>query len=145
MQTTGVQRKKLHLFDTFAGIPNIREQDPSGHQLGDFKDVCERNVREYLQEYPIIVFNTGSIPETFEAVKHKNFAFVHIDTVLYQTAKDCCSFFYDRMVTGGVIIFDDYGFFRYRCAEKQAVDEFFDDKPESIISLPTGQCVVIKV
>ena len=144
LKTASVQHKKLHLFDTFAGIPNITEQDPSRHRRGDFKDVSIEDVGEYLKAYPYVVFNSGFIPETFEAVKDKKFAFVHIDTVLYQTAKDCCSFFYDRMIVGGVMIFDDYGFPRYKFAEKRAVDEFFDVKPESLISLPTGQCIVIK-
>ena len=43
------------------------------------------------------------------------------------------------------MIFDDYGFPGYKFAEKQAVDEFFSDKPESPISLRTGQCIVIKL
>ena len=43
------------------------------------------------------------------------------------------------MVTGGIMIFDDYGFPACRGGEKDAVDEFFADKEERPITLPTGQ------
>lgn len=137
--------KQVHLFDTFTGMPAIVKEDPSGLKEGQFGDVSLSAVKDYLQMFPSVVFHPGFIPETFEAVKDRRFAFVHIDVDLYQTTKDCCEFFYDRMATGGVMIFDDYGFMPFRCSEKQAVDEFFDDKPETPISLRTGQCIVIKL
>ena len=48
------------------------------------------------------------------------------------------------MVAGGVLLFDEYAFAAAR-GEKDAVDEFFADKPESPITLPTGQAIVLKV
>jgi O-methyltransferase len=144
-KNNGVREKRLHLFDTFAGMPADAGRDPSRHKESDFGDTSLDAIKEYLGDFPYMAFHPGIIPETFEAVKDSNFAFVHIDVDLYQTAKDCCDFFYERMVRGGIMIFDDYGFPRYRLAEKRAVDEFFSDKPESPISLCTGQCIVIKV
>lgn len=141
----GIQDKRLHLFDTFTGMPAEAGKDPSKHRENDFGDISLPAIRKYLQDFPFIAFCSGFIPETFKTVKDRKFAFVHVDVDLYQTAKDCCNFFYDRMVQGGVMIFDDYGFPRYRFAEKRAVDEFFHDKPETPISLPTGQAIVIKV
>jgi O-methyltransferase len=48
------------------------------------------------------------------------------------------------MVTGGIMIFDDYGFLSCPGA-KLAVDEYFADKPVYPCRLPTGQCFVIKL
>jgi hypothetical protein len=42
------------------------------------------------------------------------------------------------------LLFDEYAFAPAR-GEKDAVDEFFADKPESPITLPTGQAMVLKV
>lgn len=137
--------KKLHLFDTFTGMPAGADADASGHRESDFGDASLSALGDYLHRFPFVALHPGVIPETFGAVRDREFSFVHIDVDLYQTAKECCNFFYDRMVQGGVMIFDDYGFPRYRFAEKRAVDEFFHDKPESPISLPTGQAIVIKV
>ena len=145
LKKRSIQDKSLHLFDTFTGLPSIADKDPTGHKSGEFGDVSLDDVKEYLNSFPFTVFHPGVMPEMFEAVKDRRFSFVHVDIDLYQTARDCCSFFYERMVKGGVMVFDNYGFQRYRVGEKRAVDEFFNDKPECLISLPTGQCVVIKL
>ncbi len=137
--------RQVHLFDTFAGMPATANEDPSTLKEGDFGDVSVNAVKDYLEIFPRVVFHPGFIPKTFEAVEDKKFAFVHIDVDLYQTAKDCYSFFYDRMARGGVMICDDYGFPFFKYSAKQAVDEFFRDKSEKPISLPTGQCVIIKL
>jgi hypothetical protein len=70
------------------------------------------------------------------------FSFVHLDVDLYQPTHDSLAFFYPRMVTGGIIVCDDYGFDSCPGAKK-ALDDFFRDK-EEIINVPTGQAFVIK-
>jgi len=143
--SNSIQDKQVHLFDTFAGMPAIANEDPSGVREGFFGDNSLESVKDYLQAFPFVAFYPGIIPQTFDAVKDRRFAFVHIDVDLYQTTKDCCHFFYDRMSKGGIMIFDDYGFWPFSNSEKKAVDEFFKDKPEMPMSLPTGQCIVIKL
>ena len=136
--------KNLLLFDTFAGMPNEAEEDESGHKKGDFGDVKLKNVQKQLSGFPFIQYFKGYIPETFSDVTTNEFCFVHVDVDLYLAVKNCCNFFYDKMVKGGVFIFDDYGFKKYEKTGKKAVDEFFYNKPEVVISLPTGQSFVIK-
>jgi hypothetical protein len=135
----------LHLFDTFAGMPASAAADPSGHAPGDFGDNSEASVRAYLQEFPFVRAYPGIIPATLSAVEAMNFAFVHVDVDLYQTGLDCCNFFYPRLVPGGSIVFDDYGFPKYERAMRAAVDSFFSDKPESVVVLATGQCFISKL
>jgi predicted O-methyltransferase YrrM len=84
------------------------------------------------------------MPETFKEVKDSMFSFVHIDVDLYKTSMDCLDFFYKRMISGGLFVFDEYGFPGYESAEKKAVDEFFVGKPEVPLALTSGQCLVIK-
>jgi hypothetical protein len=47
-------------------------------------------------------------------------------------------------MSGWVLVFDEYGLLPPR-GEKDAVDEFFADKPESPSPLMTGQAIVIKL
>jgi hypothetical protein len=61
---------------------------------------------------------------------------------LYQPTLDSVVFFYPRMNRGGLMLFDDYGFATCPGA-RRAIDEFFTDKPEPIIDLPTGQAFVL--
>jgi hypothetical protein len=51
--------------------------------------------------------------------------------------------FYPLMKSGGFIYFDDYGYGYPKLRE--VVNDFFEDKPETILILPTGQAVVIKI
>ena len=139
------KERQLHLFDTFQGMPSTANDDPCGIKEGRFGDTSLSAVQEYLKEFPFVKFHLGYIPDTLAPVKESRFAFVHIDVDLYQTTKDCLEFFYQRMVSGGVMIFDDYGWAIFRDSEKRAADEFFRDKEETLTSLRTGQCIVIKL
>ena len=62
---------------------------------------------------------------------------------LYESITDCLEFFYPRLVPGGVLVFDDYGFVACPRA-KAAVEDFFRDRPEVPIYLFTGQAAVIR-
>jgi hypothetical protein len=144
LQQAGSSRP-FHLFDTFAGMPEEANADPSLHRQGDFGDTSLGAVKEFLRAFPFVEFHPGPIPDLFANVADRKFAFVHVDVDLYLPAKRCCEFFYPRMVPGGVMVFDDYGFPSYVDAEKKAVDEFFADKPEEPFVLRSGQAFVIKL
>jgi len=137
-------QKTLHLFDTFSGMPKSANEDESHHKEGDYDDTSVEAVKDFLSDYSFVEFHPGLIPDTFEAVTNKKFAFVHIDVDIYQSIKDCCEFFYERMTKGGIMIFDDYGFQGYELAAKKAVDDFFIGKSEIPITLRNGQCLVLK-
>lgn len=137
--------KRLHLFDTFGGMPTSANDDASGHREGDFGDTSVESVREFLNNSALVEFHPGLIPQTFASVADRHFSFLHVDVDLYQPGLDSCAFFYPRMVSGGFIVFDDYGFPKYEKAMRAAVDTFFADKPEEILVLPTGQCLVTKL
>lgn len=140
--------KYLHCFDTFEGMPATARSDPSGHKPGEMGDTSLDAVKEYLNGFQFVAdfikFHPGIIPDTLRTVEDTQFAFVHIDLDLYQSVKDAVSFFYPRMTEHGIILFDDYGFLGYHDAARRAVDEFFEGKDESVISLPTGQAMIIK-
>lgn len=132
-------------IDTFSGMPKEAENDPSGHRSGDFGDTSFDAVKDYLSDFDFIRFIRGLIPKTFSIADNSSYCFVHIDVDLYQSVLDCCNFFYHRLVSGGIMVFDDYGFIKYMHSVKKAVDEFFSDKPEVPFSLRTGQCIAFKL
>lgn len=68
---------------------------------------------------------------------------MYIDVDLYQPILDSLKFFYKRMIPGGIMVFDDYGFTFFPGAKK-AVDEFMSDKDDFFIALPSGQAFLIK-
>ena len=130
----------LHLFDTFAGMP---EADPARdlHKAGDFADTDVASVREYLSNHKNVNCVAGLVPDSLKVVRDRTFSFVHIDLDIYSAIKSACEFFYPRMERGGVLLFDDYGYSSCPGA-RAAVDEFFADRPETPVVIATGQCSV---
>ena len=63
---------------------------------------------------------------------------------IYSSVYSSTEYFYTRMAHGGIIIFDDYGF-KTCPGAKQAVDLFFESKPEVPWYLSTGQAIVVKI
>lgn len=142
--------RPLRLFDTFEGSPQIdREHDieyPKRDITSDEQKriLAESAVRERLSPHDFIHFHPGLVPETFAGLEDKKIALAHIDVDLYQGVRGCCEFMYPRMVTGGIMIFDDYGYASCPGARK-AVDDFFADKPEFPMVSPSAQALVVKL
>lgn len=133
-------KKDIHTFDTFEGLPPVKDFDAKRFSTGQFATPVDA-VRAYLAPYPKVHIYQGLFPETAGPIKDKTFSFVHLDVDLYQGTIDGLKFFYPRMNKGGAIISHDYS-----NAEgvRRAFDEFFADKPEAVFNLPGTQCLVIK-
>lgn len=137
--------KRVRLFDTFSGMPESAAHDPSGHAVGEFGDTSLESVQAYLAGFPSVEYFSGTIPESFSHVEADMYCLVHVDVDLYQSVYDSCAYFYPRLVDGGAMVFDDYGFEKYVDSAKKAVDDFFSNKPEVLLPIRTGQCVVFKL
>jgi O-methyltransferase len=135
--------KKLHLFDTFEGMPGTDPQYDL-HKKGDLSDTSLAAVKNAVGNHDFVEYWPGWIPETFRGKQDARIALAHVDVDIYKAIRDCCEFIYPRLEPGGAMIFDDYGFPSCPGARK-AVDEFFADKPETPIVLPTGQALVIRM
>lgn len=132
----------LHLFDTFEGMPTTNEEVDK-HREGDFRDTSVKIVRENIGDYRNVHFHPGFIPDSFVELNIPAVSFLHVDLDIYDSIKDTLEYFYDRVVPGGVIIFDDYGFESCYGA-RLAVDDFFVNKVETPLILSTGQALVMK-
>jgi O-methyltransferase len=134
--------ERLRLFDTFAGMP---ETDASRdyHKQGDFADTSMEAVRDLVGHPGRVTLHPGFIPATFAGLEDARIAFAHVDVDIYRSVIDCCEFILPRLATGGVLIFDDYGFPTCPGA-RRAVDESFSITPFVPLVLPTGQAIVFK-
>ncbi len=145
MEAEGVTNKYLHLFDTFQGMPDLAVPERDYHAPGDFGDTSLDYVQKRLERFSFVRFHPGLMPDTFAEIEDIDyFSFVHVDVDIYPTALECCKWFWPRLTRGGVILFDDYGFWSYRHAIRAAVDDFFSSIRDKPIILPTAQAVVIK-
>lgn len=134
----------LHLFDSFAGMPDWADAVRDWHRPGELA-TSEAVVRRRLDAYERVAFHVGFVPETFaEMDPDTRFGFVHLDMDIYGSTLAGCEWFWPRIVPGGAMVLDDYGFWPHRDAARAATDEYFADKAERVIALPTGQGLIIK-
>ncbi len=141
LEKLGLSHKTLHLFDSFAGMPETDEHD--WHQAGDFHDTSLEGVSSRIPQKNV-AFHAGFIPDTFAGMEDSKICLAHIDVDLYRAVKDSTEFVYPRVSPGGFIVYDDYGFITCP-GSRRAVDEFYADKPEVPLVLPTGQAIVFKM
>jgi hypothetical protein len=141
----GGSEKTLFVFDSFEGLsePTAKDRLEGGESYWSKGDILApiEIIKENLKEYPNVQLMQGWIPARFPELADRSFSLVHIDVDLHQPTLDSLEFFYPRMTAGGYIVCDDYG--SENCpGAKRAFDEFFADKPETILHLTSGQCVV---
>src|SRR5262249_33275448 len=134
--------KTVHLFDSFEGLSNPRSIDGSYWRAGGLR-APESQVSENLARFANYRVYKGWIPTRFDEVSHRGFCFIHVDVDLYEPTRDSIRFFFDRIVDGGILLMDDYGFATCPGA-KLAADEFFSTLNVPIVMLTTGQAIVIK-
>ena len=133
--------KKLLLFDTYEGLPPQGEHDPGVHREHQYTCSLE-SVQAYLKGYSNLEYYKGIFPDSTKGVPEAQYSFAHFDVDLYDGTLGCLQYFYPRMIPGGVMLSHDYGMLS---GVEKAFDEFFADKPEPVIELPTTQCMVIKL
>jgi hypothetical protein len=137
------RNRQIHLFDSFQGLSRPGAEDGSYWKAGDL--ACpEQTAQRNLAEFHNIHIHRGWIPAEFRRVADNRFCFVHVDVDIYQPTRDSIEFFFPRLESGGMLVCDDYGFDSCPGA-RRAMDDFFADKRERIIHLPTGQGLVIKL
>ncbi len=136
-------QRKLHLFDTFEGLPQPSEKDTHfGIKFWSNKEFSNTNedlVRKFLQRYDNLYVYKGRFPDTSGPIKDEKFSFVHLDVDLYESTIECLKFFYPRLIKGGIILTHDY----HTNGVQSAFKEFFRGKNIPIIELNGSQCMIV--
>lgn len=95
-------------FDTFEGLPKEQWIESEFHDPGDFNDTTYDEVQEFVAECPNVVLVKGLFPQSGAVFADYKFSLVHIDTDFYEGVKQSLEWFWTRMNSRGIIIFDDY-------------------------------------
>ena len=142
--------KKFYLLDTFNGMVDkqisakekeIGIRKDGWHKLGGYED-CYEFVKEIFTEDRVEIIR-GEIPETLPQVKSEKIAFLSIDMNCAMPEIAASEYFWDKIVSGGVILLDDYGW-KLHIEQKRAFDNFALKRNVKVLSLPTGQGMIFK-
>lgn len=122
----GITDRKIHLFDSFQGIPKAGPRDcpdvhhtygtSSGRMETSGKcSVGVESVKGFMREMKVpldhMVFHEGWFEETMEreAASIERIAYFRVDVDLYSSTAVCYRHLYGKVVPGGVVVDDDYG------------------------------------
>lgn len=103
---------EIVLCDTFTGVVKTGAQD-QGYRGGEHADTALPVVQELLRRLGLANVRVlqGIFPEdTGGSVADRTFRLCHIDVDAYRSAKDVLDWVWPRLATGGVVVFDDFGF-----------------------------------
>ena len=138
------------MIDSFEGLSEPVDEDgdfsKQRHSEGAFKQTSLEHCQNTMKGFPKTTIIRGWIPKAFDELPDQKYRFVHIDVDIYEPTLDSLRYFYPRLVTGGIIVVDDYGPWPGNkwpgC--KIAVEEFSNEFNVPMVGLDTGNAVCIK-
>jgi hypothetical protein len=137
--------RQIYGFDSFEGFGSAvdieSEKDTTGHIDLETEMFQQSSVSLIKEKLKLTRTNTknlhlvkGYFENTLPEFSGHTYSFVHLDCDLASSYLTCLDFFYPRMNKGGYILFDEYLDPIYTTAT-EAIDKFFEDKPEKPISI----------
>ncbi len=131
-----VPGKTWWLYDIFDNPPQEAKKSGHGPQLFD-------QVRGYFEPLGNFRVVKGAVPLSFEQGLPEKIAFAQIDLNAAEPELAVLPMVVERLVPGGMIVFDDFGFKRYRLSHI-GEREFFRARGELVWESPTGQGLYVK-
>jgi len=103
----------VYLCDTFEGVVKAGSHDTI-YKGGEHADTSQTVVEDLVRTLKLenVRILKGIFPdETAHLVDPgARFRLCHIDVDVYASARDVMAWVWDRMVPGGIVVYDDYGF-----------------------------------
>jgi O-methyltransferase len=128
---------------TFWGYDTFDYHPIDGHQMQGQSDGFFEIIKQRFSHYPQVKLIKGFVPDSFSQGIPEKIAYLHIDMNNAEAEIAALDVLFDRVVTSGVIIFDDYEWFFYR-EQKREEDQWFEKRGYRVIPLPTGQGILFK-
>jgi O-methyltransferase len=134
-----IQERTIWLFDSFQGLPPPGEQDGDVERQNYFQGwnrgevaLVEEIFRKVGFPLEKMVIVPGWFNETLSKSRVRKVALLHIDADWYDSVKAVLEIFFDRVVPGGFVVMDDYGYWQ-GCS--QALRDYFAEHRVEGISI----------
>ncbi|WP_433398281.1 TylF/MycF/NovP-related O-methyltransferase [Streptomyces sp. CA-146814] len=147
--SVGETERDLYLFDTYEGMtpPTAEDLRRDGRPAQELLDAQGKDrpiwavasledVQAGFENVPYpkerIHYVQGRVEDTVPEQAPEQIAILRLDTDWYASTKHELEHLYSRLVSGGVLLIDDYGYWQ---GSRQAVDEFLDKTGERLLLL----------
>jgi O-methyltransferase len=137
--------RRFFLFDTFSGIPpdQISPQEKGREKENAYYYDCWATAVKNFKPYPNVSLVRGRVPEILSTTDIAKVCYLSIDMNIAYPERAAMEFFWDKLVTGAIVVFDDSDWIPSR-EQKLALDDFAATRGVEILPLPTGQGLLIK-
>ncbi|OQA34685.1 MAG: Macrocin-O-methyltransferase (TylF) [Betaproteobacteria bacterium ADurb.Bin341] len=134
-----------YLYDAREGMRDDLLLDREKGNEGEYSylnvDVTRSNLSMFGNR---VRFNKGFIPDSFAVSENPDqIVWLHIDLNSATPTIAALEYFWDKMASGGVILFDDYSWPGYEDTKNLVLD-WFKGKDGILLPLPTGQAMIYK-
>jgi O-methyltransferase len=140
--------KRFFLVDTFKGLVSdylTSEEKTKG--LADHYNYYEDDslgaVRQTFAPFSNVVILQGAVPDILPDIPAEQVAYLSLDMNCVWPEQKAVEYFWDRMVPGGIILHDDYGFNLHE-EQRRMMDQFAASRGTAVLALPTGQGLILK-
>jgi hypothetical protein len=147
------QNRRFFLLDTFSGLDlrYVTEEEVAKGAIdknaaaieSGFYTVDIEPVRRNFAQWKDVVIIPGAIPETLVQITSEQVAFASIDMNCSPPEVAAMEYLWGRLVPGALVVLDDYAYAGYR-TQKVAMDHFARLRGVTVLSLPTGQGLLIR-
>jgi hypothetical protein len=133
--------KRFFLLDTYSGFPAGSEAASANRHL--YSD-CYADVVRTFAPYPNAIVVRGVVPHSLSAIDSERIAYLSIDMNSAEPEVAAVESLWGRMAPGAVVLLDDYAGGPAYYHQKRAFDALAKKLGFQILSLPTGQGLIIK-
>jgi O-methyltransferase len=143
-------KKKFYLIDTFSGIPikqaaNFKEKrNMEFLNTLNFSGSYSKRIHVIFKKYSNVKIIEGKIPEILKKTNIKKISYLSIDMNNAFAEIESIKFFFNKITKGGIVLLDDYAYGKSFLLQKIYWDKFAKSKGIEILTLPTGQGLIIK-
>jgi hypothetical protein len=125
-----IQKRSIYLYDSFEGFPAPSKEDDSKRnpKKGEWAIPIEEANKVKKKANVLVEVVKGFFEDTTKDYNGGPIAVLHIDCDLYQSYKTVLETLYDKVVSGGLVMFDEYGEGNKWPGAVKAINEFFEDK-----------------
>jgi hypothetical protein len=145
--------KLFFLVDTFRGpvLSQYSEDEVRQGQKQVAEDAIARGayvadldrIRANFAQWPNARIVQGVVPEVLEELTSERVAFLHLDMNCAHPERAAFEYFWEKVSPGGVVLLDDYSAYHYEATAK-AIDDAAKLRGAEVLSLPTGQGLILK-
>ena len=145
--------KTFYLLDTFAGVdegmistsPHSEDEIQRNRrnlETGFYVRGVEGVFRNFSQWRNVRIIQ-GRIPDTLSIVETARISYLHLDMNCAPPEVAAFEYFWGKLVPGAMVLLDDYAYIGYE-SQKEAMDALAEGRELRILSLPTGQGLLVK-